>query len=412
MIPLANASVPKPNYQNNTAIVASMDYNYSDKDQVRGRYIYNRLTGIDATADLPVFFQVAPATYHLASLTEYHNFSPNLNNGFRLGYNRLNQTFSAGNFKLSGLDQFPTLIFNDLGLTVGPNPTAPQFQIQNTYQLTDNLTWAKGRHTMKFGFEGRKYIAPSSFTQRSRGQYGYGSLEIYLRDLTPDSEAQRGIGNVVYYGDQVALYSFVNDTWRVRQNLTLNLGLRHEYTTIPYSERLQTLNSISNTPGLLTFFVPKPQTKNFAPRVGVAYSPGTSGRTSIRAGFGLAYDVIFDNIGLLDLPPQLSTTIDVTNNGDPFSGAPNFLKNGGILPNLGTSLTAAQARATTASWIPNQKLPYSIQWNVGVQRVFAKDYTLEARYLGTRGVHLDVQTRINRQPAVTYHLFEVNARVF
>ena len=400
-IPLGVPSISAPNYANNTAGVASGDYNLSDRDQIRGRYIYNRLSTIDTTANLPVFYELLPATYHLATLAEYHTFSPNITNEFRLGFNRENQTVPAGNFKFPGLDSFPTLIFQDLGLQVGPNPQAPQFTVQNTYTGTDNVTWNKGRHTIKVGLEGRKYIAPSSFTQRSRGQYGYNNLGVYLLDLTPDQEAQRGIGNVVFYGDQVALYSFVNDSWRVRPNLTVNLGLRHEYTTIPYSERLQTLNAISNVPGLITFGEPKAQTRNFAPRIGVAYSPGTDGKTSIRAGFGLAYDVLYDNIGILDLPPQLKSTVDVTNNGDPLSGTPNFLKNGGISPTLAVSLTPAAARANTAAYVPNQKLPYSIQWNFGFQRVFAKDYTLEARYLGTRGVHLDVQERINKRAIVT-----------
>ena len=57
----------------------------------------------------------------------------------------------------------------------------------------------------------------------------------------------------------------------------------------------------------------------------------------------------------------------------------------------------AGAAANTAAYIPDQKLPYSIQWNLGIQHVFAKDYTFEARYLGTRGMHLDVQQRINKQ---------------
>ncbi|MEP6715104.1 MAG: carboxypeptidase regulatory-like domain-containing protein, partial [Terriglobia bacterium] len=162
------------------------------------------------------------------------------------------------------------------------------------------------------------------------------------------------------------------------------------------------LNSIASVPGFLTFGVPKAQTKNFVPRIGFAYSPGTDGKTSIRAGFGMAYDVLFDNIGILSLPPQLSTTADVTNiTGTPINS--NFLANGGIKPNttVSSALTAAQARANTAAYVPDQKLPYSIQWNLGVQHVFANNYTFEARYLGTRGIHLNVQTRINKRTVVT-----------
>ena len=180
-------------------------------------------------------------------------------------------------------------------------------------------------------------------------------------------------------------------------NLSLTLGLRHEYTGVPYSEQKQALNAISDVPGLIQFRAPKAQTTNFAPRIGLAYSPGTSGRTSLRAGFGMSYDVLYDNIGSLGGPPQLQTTVDVSG-----SGEPNFLKNGGILPsaNAGT-LSVADARSQTSAFIPDQKLPYSIQWNAGFQRVLGKDYTFEARYLASRGVHLNVQQRINKIGVVT-----------
>ncbi|HVW86902.1 MAG TPA: hypothetical protein VHB50_19585, partial [Bryobacteraceae bacterium] len=210
--------------------------------------------------------------------------------------------------------------------------------------------------------------------------------------------AVRTLGNPTYYGDQWALYGYANDSWRVRPNLTLNLGLRYEYTTVPFSEKLQSLNAIANVPGVLVFNAPQAQTKNFAPRIGLAWSPGTSGTTSIRAGFGMAYDVLYDNIGVNSPPPQFATTVDVTN-----SGTPNFLANGGIRPGAqaGGTLSAADARMFTSAYIPDQKLPYSIQWNLGVQHVFAKDYTLDVRYLGTRGVHLNVQTRFNNFSPVT-----------
>ena len=229
-----------------------------------------------------------------------------------MGYNRYNNTTPAGDFKFPGLDQFPNIVLNDLNINLGPDGNAPQFNIQNLYQVTDNVTWVKGSHTIKFGFDGRKYISPQSFTQRARGEYNYNDTETFLRDLTPDNLSERSIGNVIYYGDQTELYGYGNDTWRIRPNFTLNLGLRYEFTSVPYSQRLQSLNAIANTPGVLNFNEPQPQYKNFAPRIGIAYSPGTSGNTSIRAGFGMAYDVLYDNIGILSLPPQLSTEMRVS----------------------------------------------------------------------------------------------------
>ena len=399
-IPVGTLNVIAPNYQNNTIGAATFDYNISDKDQLRGRYIYNRLAQIDTIqVQLPAFFTFNNATYHVASLAEIHNFSAVLVNEFRLGYNRENNPTTAGDFKFPGLDQFPTLVFNELGVQLGPDQNAPQETIQNMYQLQDNFTWVSGHHTWQFGFDGKRYISPQTFTQRSRGDYEYSTLQNYLFDQTPDQLAQRSLGNPVYYGDQYATYEYAQDTWRYRPNLTFDLGLRYEYTTVPVGERTQVLNAISNVPGFLTFGVPQPSGKNFAPRIGIAYSPGTKGTTSIRAGFGMAYDVLYDNIGILAVPPQLGTTVDVTG-----AATPHFLANGGILPNApggANCADAASCRAATSSYIPDQKLPYSIQWNLGVQHVFANNYTLEVRYLGTRGVHLDVQSRINKRTIVT-----------
>jgi hypothetical protein len=175
------------------------------------------------------------------------------------------------------------------------------------------------------------------------------------------------------------------------------LGLRWERTTVPQTELLQNLNSLANAPGVLSFSSPKTSSRNFAPRLGIAYSPGHSGTTSIRAGFGLGYDVIYDNVGTTEYPPQLSPTIDAGN--DPVKYHAPFLADGAIGPRdvvVGSNLTPAEARAQTSAYLPDQKLPYAIQWNVGVQHVFHNDYTLEVRYLGTRGVHLLVQEQINK----------------
>ena len=405
-IPLGVLPLASPAFLNQYAAVIAIDYNISEKDQLRGRYIYNKQSGIDVAATFPVFFLSLPTTYYVGTFTEYHNFTPNITNEFRLGYNRFNNTTPAGDFKFPGLDQFPNIVLNDTNVNIGPDGNAPQYTIQNLYQVTENLSWVKGRHTFKMGFDGRKYITPGTFTQRARGEYNYNSTILFLQDFTPDNLSERSLGNVVYYGDQTNLYPYFNDTFRLKPNFTINLGVRYEFTSVPYSQRLQALNHISDTPGVLVFNKPEPQYKNFAPRVGFAYSPGTSGRTSIRAGFGMAYDVLYDNIGILSLPPQLSSTVDTDPLGSATGSGPNFLKNGGILPNASVGkLSRADAIGSTSNYVPDQKLPYSIQWNLGIQHVFANNYTFEARYLGTRGVHLNVQERVNIQPRVDANNF-------
>ncbi|MCL5745483.1 MAG: carboxypeptidase regulatory-like domain-containing protein [Acidobacteria bacterium] len=386
-------------FNNYYTAIGSVDYNLSDSDQFRGRIIYNRSDSLDNAANLPSFWTTLPQRYYLASIANYHTFSPNLTNELRLAFNRFSQYYTVGSgLSFPGLDTFPNLQFdNDLGLQLGPDPNAPQYAIQNTYQLAENLSWTKGRHTLKFGFDGRNVISPQHFIQRERGDYDYPVLADYLFDRIPDDLAERNLGDTTYYGNQWATYLYATDVWRVKSNLSLDLGLRWERTTTPLTMQLQSLNAISNVPGLIDFHSPRVSNRNFAPRLGIAYSPGNSGRTSIRAGFGMGYDVIFDNVGSTAYPPQLSSTFDAVNYPNIFQSP--FLANGGIRPGsiaAGGDLSQADARAATSSYIYDMQLPYSIQWNVGIQHVFHENYTFEARYMGTRGVHLLVQDRINR----------------
>ncbi|HMC61943.1 MAG TPA: TonB-dependent receptor, partial [Candidatus Solibacter sp.] len=164
--------------------------------------------------------------------------------------------------------------------------------------------------------------------QRARGEYEYTDLNEYLNDQVPANLAERNLGNTPYYGNQWATYLYGTDQWRVKNNVTVSLGLRWERTTVPETGLLQNLNSLANAPGVLVFNSPKTSSKNFAPRLGIAWSPGHSGATSIRAGFGMGYDVIYDNVGTTSYPPQLSPTIDAGN--DPVKYHAPFLANGAI----------------------------------------------------------------------------------
>jgi hypothetical protein len=391
--------------------VQSVDLNISQKDQLRGRYIYNKEYLLDNQTQLGAFFVPYSNTYNLVNLSEFHTFSPSVTNEFRVGFNRWSQNISAGNFQYPGLDAFPNITLFDLGagLIIGPDGNAPQFTIQNFYQVVDNISWIKGKHNLKFGGEYRWYISPQSFTQRARGDYEYNGSQVFFEDVSPDNFGQRSTGSTTYYGNQKAVYWYVNDTWRVNTHLSLNMGVRYEYTTTPTGANRQALNTLSNTPGLivpqasqpLLFDKPRAPKNNWAPRVGFAYSPGSSGNTSIRAGFGLAWDTLYDNIGILQVPPQVGST----NNVNPGTLQGGFLANGGLSGGGGTGITVLDeptARASTANWIPpNVKDPYSINWNLGIQHSFGKNYTAEINYVGTRGIHLSFQDIISLHSVVT-----------
>ncbi len=404
-VDVGNIPIQAPFFQNQEALTTSMDFNLSDRDQIRGRYVHNKFSFIDNAATLPVFYTNVAVPAHLINLSEFHTFSAAVSNELRVGYLRSGFNYTVGNQAfLPTLDQFPNVTMDDLGLNVGPDGNAPQYSQQNLYQALDNVTWAKGPHTLKFGIEGRKYISPQKFIQRSRGDYEWVTLSDFAWDQDPLQDngfAERSFGNSGYSGDQYAIYGYVNDIWKMTRNLSVNLGLRYEYTSTPYGWTQQKLNSVADAPGLITFGSPQAPKKDFMPRVGFAYSPGENANMSIRGGFGLGYDVLYDNIGVLSRPPQIGSTVDC-----PVTCTQNaFLANGGIpFQNLSgiTVLDQVTARAFTSAFLPNKvKYPYSESWNLGVQRTFGGNYTAEVRYVGSRGVDLNVQNRLNVQPVVT-----------
>ncbi len=406
-IPMGLVNTNGSYFTNTYTTANSIDYNISEKDQLRGRWIYQHYTSLDNAANLPTFWTPLPVRDHLITISEYHTFTPSLTNELRLGFNRNTQYYTVGNQTFPGTDQFPNLYIDEMATQLGPDPNAPQFGVQNIYQGTDNLSWVKGRHNFKFGVEGRKYISPQGFTQRSRGDYEWSTFQQYVDDLAPDVFGERSTGNNTYYGDQSAIYAYANDQVKVNQHLTLNLGIRYEFTSVPYSERLQNLNSAASVPGLITFGTPQPQYNNWAPRIGFAYSPGSSGNTSIRGGFGMSYDVLFDNLGLLSVPPQFGGTCDVLNGATgacPFTNT-GFLASGGLPAGSGSGLQTFPDIQTqqefTSGYVANQVLPYTETWNLGIQHVFANKYTLDTRYVGTRGIHLPVQDQLNKMAAVT-----------
>jgi hypothetical protein len=406
-IPIGSVSFAAPNFSKQNHVVGNMDWNYSTDTQFRFRFTMTNLADIDNAANLPVFFTAVPSKQRLFSATMLHNFSSSLINETRIAFRRSSQTFPVPDLSFSGLDAFPNIILDDLGINIGPDPNAPQSGIENNYQIVNNVTYLAGNHSFKFGGDFRNLISPQRFVQRERGDYEYLNTEDFLLDLVPVF-GERNVGGNTYYGNQRILYAFAQDDWRIRPNLTFNLGVGYSYQEVPLGAKFQAANAIASVPGLIEFREPESQKKNFAPKVGFAYSPnfdtgllgtvfGANGKSSIRAGFSMGYDYIFDNLYILSNPPQAQQTRDCPQDC-PTS---NFLANGGISPIPTAGLTnAATARAATGSFIPDQEVPYSLTWTLSWQRQFMQNWSFEMRYLGTRGIHLLTQNRISNQARV------------
>lgn len=392
-IPNGPLSFAAPNYDNNYNAITAIDWNISDRDQIRGRYIYNRITGFDANAALPVFYGPEPIRNNMISVSEFHNFSPTTENELRLSYARHNQQIPPGNVTFPGLNTFPNIVIEELGsLQIGPDPNSPSGGIQNLSQLQEALTKSWGKHTFKAGYNFTDMILSSFFVQRVRGDYRYSSLELFLNDTSPDLLGERTFGATTGVPEgflQNAAY--FNDDFRVRSNLTLNLGVRYEYVTVPVASRAQKFSAIASVPGGIQFNEPATSKNDWSPRIGFAFSPGTGGKWAIRGGFGRSFDLPYANLSINANPAYYQVTEDV----NLLTPVPNFLANGGLTYTSPTALTQAQSRAAISAYTFDQIRPYALNGTLGVQRLIGKDYTLEARYVYTKGVHLYVQDRLN-----------------
>ncbi len=405
-IPTGTLSFASPDYFNSYNGVAAIDWNISAKDQVRGRYLYNKTIGLDFLATLPVFFQQAPLVNNSVSISEFHNFSPTMENELRISYSRSNASTPAGNFKFPGLDMFPNLSIDELnGLQIGPDPNAPSGNIENLSQLQENITKTWGRHTFKAGYDAVDVILSGFFVQRIRGDYDYASLQTFLLDQQPDGGSTSGVTGERSFGatngvpfGHLENAAYFNDDFRVKPNLTLNLGVRYEYVTVPVGSRAQQYSAIADVPGVITFAEPRATKNDWSPRIGFAYSPGKSGTWSIRGGASRAFDNSYVNLNQNASPAYYQTTADV----DPLHPVSDFLANGGLTAAAaGGAPTVASERAAIASYTWDQHRPYALTGTLGVQHVLGKDYTVEARYVYTKGVHLWNQTRLNFTSPVT-----------
>lgn len=392
-IPNGPLSFASPNYDNSYNAIAAIDYNISDKDQLRGRYVYNKTTGIDVFAALPVFYGPEPILNNMVSLSEFHNFSPTMENELRVSYTRHNQQIPPGNESFPGLSVFPNLTIDELGsLQIGPDPNSPSGDIQNLFQTQESVTKTWGRHTFKAGYDFSDLVLSSYFVQRVRGDYEYSSLQQFLTDLSPDVFGERTFGATTGVPEGFLQHAaYFNDDFRVRSNLTLNLGLRYEYVTVPVGSRAQQYSAIADLPGNIQFNSPKSSTNDWSPRIGFAYSPGTSGKWAIRGGVGRSFDLPYANLSSNASPAYYQVTEDV----NLHNITPNFLGGGGLTYVPPATQTVAQARAALSNYVWDQNRPYAINGTIGVQRLLGKDYTLEARYVYTKGVHLYVQDRLN-----------------
>lgn len=409
-VPFGSVTIALPAGAKQHLFQVNIDHLPNSSNQFRYRFSFQKLRAEQAGGELvgsdPRFNNFLAFDARLFSATWVRTISPNLVNDMRLSYRRSITDYPLKNPQYN---TFPNIVDLTTSIDIGPGGSLPQgTPVDNYYQMFDAITYMRGNHTFKFGGEARRLITTAAFLPRVRGDYIYTNFDQLITDAPPDFSNLRGVGESDFVGNQWNFFAFGQDDWKITPRLTLNLGLRYEYSTLPRSAKSQPLNAIANVPGVIEFGLPKTDKNNFAPRIGFAYAPegtsrlgkfffGTGGQSALRANFAITYYTNFQNLPQLALPPQIQAELNFEAAVAVFGIDPNrpFLQNGG-LPNLLPPVpTALDARATTQGRIPDQISPYSISWTLSYQRELTSNTTLELRYLSTRGRHLPVQVQLN-----------------
>ena len=391
-----------------------LDHRIASADQITVRYSYGYKKILEPFAensqDLPGFGDLVGDRGHNALLNYVRVLSPATTNSLLLGFNRVARRIVPQNYQtdvngLWGVRYLPSRpiefgfpSINVLGLALaGDVATLPIDRHNNTYQLTDSLALVRGRHGIQIGAEFRKLELNGLIDVYARGslsflgaftQSGVGDLLLGLPTFTI-----QGHSTAPQTLRTFASNFYVQDDWKLRPNLMVNVGLRYEFNTPPTdpTNRMSVLDLASR--GLIQVGTNGKSRsgiaadyQDFAPRIGVAWSPWKA--WVIRAGYGLFYDagMFVVNSSLYFNPPYFTLQVFTPSASslitlqDPFPNAEGF---------------SPPASLSTLS--PNIRTAYLQAWNFGLQRSIERVGTLSVAYAGSKGTHL-IRSRDLNQP--------------
>ncbi len=431
------------NPQNQYQMVSRIDYNLSDKTMIYGRYAIqslNYFVGVVANSPYQGFDTGESIFNNNVLLSVTHTFSPRLVSQSKIVYNRLNDLQPLGDNPVS-----PSLYLsasNTVSKILGRNvalpgylPYTPGSAIpfggpQNLGQLYEDVSWVKGTHTLRFGGnyiylrDNRAFGAYQEAVEQLGSSLKQGMDNFLLGQLTTFNGAIYPQGK--YPGQTVTLpvgppdftrsnryhdFAFyAQDSWRLRQRLIVNLGLRWEYFGVqhnkdPYKDSNFYLGSgstldeqVKNGTVMLAPDSPvgglwNKDLNNFAPRVGFAWDVTGTGKTSLRGGYGLSYERNFGNVtfNVIQNPPNYAVV--TLGPADVGGNLPVYTDNAGPLAGSSGSKTLplVQLRAVNT----NIKAAYAHFWSAALEHEVAKGTVISLEYTGSKGVGLYSIDRAN-----------------
>jgi hypothetical protein len=377
-------------------------------DRLHGYYAFQRdLRGepILQGNTIPGFGDTRQSRRQIFTLNETHTFSANLVNEARIGFNRINITFTPNaqlnpvDFGINnGINQaigLPQINVTGASLNFGGPNGFPQGRGDTGIVFSDSLNYLLGRHSLKFGGEFRKFYNNNFGT--SIGSFGFASINDFL-GVRPNAPNGPGRANAftVTLGDtsnslvQGALGFFVQDSFKLRPNFTIEVGLRYDWNISP-SERYDRLvifdpatsSLVRAGSGLDDIYHQNNQ--NFQPRLGFAWDPFNDGKTSVRAGYAI-------------LTEQPITGLVSPTAGNPPFATPVALPASVPTVTLGQALASVQASNTLSPTSIAQDFdnPYVQSWNLNIQRQIGEGLSASIGYFGSKGTRLQLTRNINQ----------------
>ncbi len=333
-------------------------------------------------ANKPPIFTIEEQTRNTYVTGEHqHTFSGSTFNQLRVGLNR-SESLADNRRSIDippGLAWIPGEVFGYLTIQGLASEMAGDFRLPrndrlNNWQLSDTLILTRGAHLLRVGAQAQYMQFNQHTTSQVGGIVTFNNLELFLtgRPSNVDFAVPGKIDPDRRYR-QWLFAGFVQDDWRASNRISVNAGLRYEFVTIPTEADGKISNLRQITDAELTVGDPwhdNPSLKNFAPRLGIAWDPFGTGRTSVRSGFGIFHDQILPKYYFFSgsLNPPFTTRTSITN--PPF---PNVVANFNANAPIRAQLQTVEADLQT---------PYMMQFNVSVQRALTSHWDATAGYVG------------------------------
>jgi hypothetical protein len=380
-----------------------IDHKISASDSLFGTYVFDK--GNNANPDALDLNNIGTISRrHTVAIEESHVFSPALVNSVRFGFNRTVSlapttlgtiNSAAANTGLGFIPGRAVGLINVSGIanfTGGPHGVGEFDFHYNSFQVYEDLYWTRSKHSLKFGFYAERIQSNQLGGANPSGQFIFGSLSDFLNNNAPTSFNGPLANGITPRDLRQTIYSgYVQDDYQIRRNLTLNLGLRYEMSTVPTetANRLTTLVNLrtDTAPKLGSPYFSNPTLHNFAPRVGFAWDPFGTGKTSLRGAFGM-YDVLplpyeFELLSLFSTPFFEAATVR-----PPLLAAGDFPTNAWVKANNFVATNPSPNKVLRNGYLdPNPHRSYVMQWTLNVQRELFRNFTVTAGYIGSHGVH-------------------------